>query len=152
LVFKASYELPTLSYTRTKLIFHDWLTGISRDESYFGISTGMSRRDKADFVLLYGIVKFYNKMKIMVKKNNKAIHTTISIINSHNLTNYFNTSSWFSKLRMNSRPSRIPSGVCICVSEYRFSISFCNRWIIFWYFYGYVKEGQSRFCPFIRNC
>ena len=38
----------------------------------------MSRRDKADFVLLYGIVKFYNKMKIMVKKNNKAIHTTPS--------------------------------------------------------------------------
>ena len=36
---------------------------------------------------------------------------TISTLNSHNLTNYFNTLSWFPKVRMNSRPSPIPSGV-----------------------------------------
>ena len=38
----------------------------------------MSRRDKADFVLLYGIVQFYNKMTNMTKKNNKATHSTPS--------------------------------------------------------------------------
>jgi hypothetical protein len=42
---------------------------------------------------------------------------TISTLNSHNLTNYFNTPSWFPKVRMNSRPSPIPYAfVSLCKS------------------------------------